>query len=83
MNTVSVLKRLDKETKASVYIVGGFVRDYLRNKRNDDLDIVIKGLPIKKISTWLSHYGKVKRVRLAKTNDIFNVSVLLFKQMMI
>ena len=79
MNTVSVLKRLDKETKASVYIVGGFVRDYLRNKRNDDLDIVIKGLPIKKISTWLSHYGKVKRVRLAKTNDIFNVSILLFR----
>lgn len=79
MNTISVLKRLDKETKANVFIVGGFVRDYLRNKGNDDLDIVIKGLPIKKISTWLSHYGRVKKVRLAKTNDIFSVSILLFK----
>ena len=37
MNTIQVLQKLNKETTAKVYIVGGFVRDYLRNKNNNDL----------------------------------------------
>ncbi len=49
MNTLTVLKKLDEETKGNVFLTGGFVRDYLRNKRNDDLDVVIKGLPLKSI----------------------------------
>lgn len=79
MNTLAVLRKLDEETKANVFITGGFVRDYLRNKKNDDLDIVVKGMPIKAIGAWLHKYGKVKRVRLAKTNDLFSVSILLFR----
>ncbi|RLI54663.1 MAG: hypothetical protein DRO87_09890 [Candidatus Thorarchaeota archaeon] len=79
MNTLSVLKKMDEETKANVFITGGFVRDYLRNKKNDDLDVVIKGMPLKEIGNWLRRHGKLKRVRLAKTNDLFNVSILLFR----
>ncbi|MCK4454381.1 HD domain-containing protein, partial [Candidatus Parcubacteria bacterium] len=79
MTTIQVLKKLDKETPAKVYIVGGFVRDYLRNKSNNDLDIVIRNLSINKIQKFLSNYGKAKKVILAKTNDKFVVNVLLFK----
>ena len=79
MTTIQVLKKLDKETPAKVYIVGGFVRDYLRNKSNGDLDIVIRGLPLKSIEKFLNKYGKTKKVTLAQTNDQFAVSILLFK----
>jgi putative nucleotidyltransferase with HDIG domain len=79
MTTIQVLKKLDKETPAKVYIVGGFVRDYLRNKSNNDLDIVIRNLSINKIQKFLSNYGKAKKFILAKTNDKFVVNVLLFK----
>lgn len=79
MNTIQVLQKLNKESPGKVYIVGGFVRDYLRNKPNKDLDIVIKGLPSKSIKKFLSKYGKIKSVVLSKTNDIFSVNILLFK----
>lgn len=79
MTTIQVLKKLDKETSAKVYIVGGFVRDYLRNKNNNDLDIVIRKLSLKKIRKFLNNYGKIKNVILTKTNDKFAVNVLLFK----
>ena len=79
MNTIETLQKLDKETTAKVYIVGGFVRDYLRNKNNNDLDIVIRKLSLKKIKKFLTNYGKVKNVVLTKTNDKFAVNILLFK----
>jgi tRNA nucleotidyltransferase (CCA-adding enzyme) len=79
MNTVQVLQRLDKETKAEVYLVGGFVRDLLRNKNNMDLDIVVRGLSMRNIKKFLVRYGKVKEVNLAKTNDSFSVNILLFR----
>lgn len=79
MNTVQVLQRLQNETSAEVYIVGGFVRDLLRNKNNTDLDVVVRNLSINDIKTFLSNYGKVKEVKLARTSDHFSVNVLLFK----
>ena len=39
MKTLTALGVLQKETKAEVFLVGGFVRDYLRNKKNDDQSI--------------------------------------------
>jgi len=79
MNTVQVLQRLDKETKAEVYLVGGFVRDLLRNKNNMDLDVVVRGLSMRNIKKFLMRHGKVKEVNLAKTNDTFSVNILLFR----
>ncbi len=79
MNTIQVLQKLNNETLAKVYIVGGFVRDYFRNKSNNDLDIVIRNLSLKKIIKFLNEYGTIKKVSLAKTNDKFVVNILLFK----
>ena len=79
MNTIEVLKRLKHETTAEVFIVGGFVRDFLRNKKNNDIDVVVRGLPLEGIKKFLSKYGKVTEVNLAKTNDTFTTNIILFK----
>jgi len=79
MNTIEVLQKLDKETRAEVYLVGGFVRDYLLGKNNDDLDTVVRNLSIKRISDFLKKYGKVKFVRLSKVENSFDIELLLFK----
>jgi tRNA nucleotidyltransferase/poly(A) polymerase len=79
MNTMEVLRCLDRETKAEVFLVGGFVRDYLRRKNNADLDVVIRRLSLRNIKRFLSKHGFVKEVRLAKTNNAFAISILLFK----
>lgn len=79
MNTVQVLQKMDRETKAEVFIVGGFVRDFLRKKNNQDLDIVIRGMSFHAMKKYLKRFGKVKEVRLARTNDSFTVKILLFK----
>lgn len=78
MNTIEVLQSLQKETKAEVFLVGGFVRDYLRRKNNVDLDVVIRRLSLRNIRKFLKRHGKVKEVVLAKTNDSFAVNILLF-----
>ena len=79
MKTIEVLQRLDRETKAEVYLVGGYVRDYLRNKSNTDLDIVIRGLSLRNIKKFLRRHGKLKEISLSKTNDSFSISVMLFQ----
>jgi tRNA nucleotidyltransferase/poly(A) polymerase len=79
MSTIEILQRLDKETKAEVFVVGGFVRDYLRNKNNLDLDIVIRNLPLRNIKKFLQKYGILKEICLSKTNSLFEVNIILFK----
>jgi putative nucleotidyltransferase with HDIG domain len=79
MKTIEALRRLDKETKAEVFVVGGFVRDLLRNRHNIDLDIVVRCLSLKSIKAFLRQFGEVKEVNLAKTNDLFEINILLFK----
>lgn len=79
MKTLDALRKLDKETDAEVYLVGGFVRDYLRHKDNNDLDIVIRNYSIEDIIKYLSNYGPIKQVQLSPTNENFSISILLFK----
>jgi len=79
MKTMEALQKLDKETDANVYLVGGFVRDFLRNKRNGDLDIVIRNLDISKVLEFLKKHGKIEAIDLSTANGKFNVSILLFK----
>lgn len=79
MKTLQALQRLNKETRAEVYLVGGFVRDLLRNKRNDDLDVVVRGLSPRNIQKFLTRFGSLKEVSLSKTNDEIEVDILLFK----
>jgi len=79
VNTIQVLQRLNRETKAEVFLVGGFVRDYLRNKKNNDLDVVVRGLSPRNLKKFLKRHGSLKEVNLSQTSDEIEVSVLLFK----
>jgi len=79
MKTLQALKRLQKETKAEVFLVGGFVRDYLRNKKNDDLDIVVRKVSSKAIIAFLKQHGYCKKVTLAVNNDTFTTELILFR----
>ena len=79
MSTIEALRSLNQDTKADVYIVGGFVRDFIRGVVNDDLDIVICNLPIKQIKEYLSKIGVFKPVTLSKTNDQFCINIYLFR----
>lgn len=79
MSTLDVLKLLQNRTKAEVFLVGGFVRDYLLGKDNNDLDIVIRNMSEQGIIKFLRKHGKVKKVNLSKVPNFFDVHVILFK----
>lgn len=79
MKTLQALQRLQEETKAEVFLVGGFVRDYLRNKKNDDLDVVVRKLSSKAIIAFLENYGSCKKITLADNNDKFTTELILFR----
>jgi len=74
VKTLEVLKRLNGFHGAEVYLVGGFVRDLIRRKRNDDLDVVIRLLGTQEIKKFLDRYGTAKFVHLT-----FGVPIILFK----
>ena len=61
MRTLEALCKLN-DTKAEVYLVGGFVRDFIRRKKNKDLDIVVRYMALSQISDFLSTHGKVKEL---------------------
>ena len=79
MNTIQVLQRLDKEPSVNVYLVGGFVRDLLREEKSFDFDVVVRGMPLKKLKSFLIQYGKIKTIELSKVKDTFGVRVILFR----
>jgi len=79
MNTIDGLKKLDKETKANVYITGGFVRDFIRKKINKDLDIVISGIELEEAQKFLSDIGKVKIVQIHRVEGTDPVIVLMYQ----
>jgi tRNA nucleotidyltransferase (CCA-adding enzyme) len=79
MKTIEALKRLQKETKAEVFYVGGFVRDYLRNKSNDDYDIVVRKLPSKEIVDFLKAHGACKIITIDGVGGSADVELILFR----
>lgn len=74
METLEALKKLDGFHGAKVYFVGGYVRDLIRRKRNDDIDVVVQNVDIPQIRKFLNRYGKTKVVIQS-----FGVPVVLFK----
>lgn len=74
INTMGVLRRLNGYHGAEVYLVGGFVRDLIRRKRNDDIDVVVKKLKPSMIKMFLNRYGTAKYANLT-----FGVPIILFK----
>jgi tRNA nucleotidyltransferase/poly(A) polymerase len=76
MNTLQALKRLQNETKAEVFLVGGFVRNYIRNKKSNNLSVVIRKVDKKIIIDFLEKYGKCIAV---KSDDIYTQKTMLFR----
>jgi tRNA nucleotidyltransferase/poly(A) polymerase len=76
MDTLQALKLLQKETRADVFFVGGFVRDYVRNKRNGNLSVVIRKLDKNRIISFLKKYGKC---RVVKSDDVYTNNTILFR----
>ncbi len=65
MSIINTLRKLDRSTKAEVYLVGGFVRDFLRGVENDDVDIVIRNYRYGQIIEFLRKRNvSVKKVYL-------------------
>ena len=79
MKTLDALKLLDEETKAEVYLVGGYVRDLLLGLEPNDIDGVVRKMPVKNIIGFLSKYGSVKTVELSKAANKFELPMILFK----
>lgn len=77
MRTIEVLRKLDKETKANVYFVGGYVRDLIRRKTPKDVDIVVRNIDFKKLRCFLEKHGKVKKVLIS--NGKKQIKILIFK----
>jgi len=74
LETINALKKLDGFHGAKVYFVGGYVRDLIRRKKNNDLDVVVRNINVPQIRKFLNKYGKTKVV-----NQTFDVPVILFK----
>jgi tRNA nucleotidyltransferase (CCA-adding enzyme) len=66
MRALEVLRKLKRTTNSEVYLVGGFVRDYLRRKKNYDLDVVVRGLTKKQIISYIRKYGKIKVITMPR-----------------
>ena len=47
---------------ATVYLVGGFVRDSIMLRESKDIDVMVAGMPIEQIANILSEWGKVDLV---------------------
>jgi putative nucleotidyltransferase with HDIG domain len=73
-----VLRKLQKQTKAEVFLTGGFVRDFLRRRKNPDLDVVVRRLSYDEIIKFLDSEvpGSCKTVKL---NDRFHTKIILFR----
>jgi len=77
VKTFGVLKKLKRKTGAEVFLVGGYVRDFIRKQKNTDLDVVVRKIGMLEIETFLSAYGTVKFVTVSK--ELNQVGILLFK----
>lgn len=70
ISTIEALVLLEKETKADfnteIYVTGGYVRDFMRKKRNLDIDVVVRFIPLEDVMAFLKKYGKTKLLRVSQ-----------------
>lgn len=57
-----IVPLLKKFKTAEVFLVGGIVRDWFLKRESHDYDFVVRGLPAKKLTTFLKTQGKVNLV---------------------
>jgi len=58
---IKILQKLDRETIAEVYYVGGFVRDLIRHRKPNNVDILVKNYPLSSLIKYLKKHGNVKK----------------------
>lgn len=83
MNIIEVLQKFENDTKikykTEVYIVGGYVRDLLRKKKNSDIDIVVRNVELNVVEKFLRDYGKTKKLTIHNVEDTNPITFILFK----
>jgi len=77
MTVLEVLQKMELDLKTSIFIVGGYVRDYLRDIKNIDIDTVVIGSSITCIEQYLANFGKVKKITIQKS--ISYIDILQFE----
>ncbi|CAN2046071.1 A-adding tRNA nucleotidyltransferase [Candidatus Magnetomoraceae bacterium gMMP-1] len=65
--------KIADETKTSAYAVGGFVRDLLLNRKNDDIDIVVEGDGI----GFAKKYASMVNARI-NSHKKFGTAIVIF-----
>jgi len=58
---INVLQKLNRDTEAEVYYVGGFVRDLVRRKKPNNIDMLIRNYPLPNLIKYLSKHGEVNK----------------------
>ena len=58
---INVLQKLNKETAAEVYYVGGFVRDLIRRRKPNNVDILIRNYPVTDLIKYLKKHGEISK----------------------
>jgi tRNA nucleotidyltransferase/poly(A) polymerase len=53
-----VLKKLERTTSASLFYSGEYARDILRRKPTDNVEIVVKNLPLEDVADFFKKYYK-------------------------
>ena len=71
MQIIKVLKKLEMETVAEIYYSGAFVREIIRRKSPENIEIVVRNLQLKDLIKYFKKYGDV-----LETN---NKSYIIFK----
>ncbi|MCD6449818.1 MAG: CBS domain-containing protein [Thermotogaceae bacterium] len=74
LNLLRLLGTLAEEIDMKIYVVGGFVRDLLLGKPNEDIDIVVEGSGVE-FAKYVAKFFKVKVVN----HDQFMTASLFFK----
>jgi len=78
MKVLNALRLLEKRTSAEVFLVGGYVRDFLRRRKNNDIDVVIRNISLEDAMAFLRGYGKCKIVSLSQARNT-KFETLLFR----
>lgn len=62
MKRLKALRELRKELGAEVFLVGGTVRDLIRRKEPNDLDVMVRGVPPAEFEAFLRERGDLQMV---------------------
>lgn len=67
----TLVKRLSRQTGVNIFLVGGAIRDKLLNQDTKDFDLVVSGLPSKKLENELKKLGKI--IFVGKTFGVYKL----------